>query len=80
VHALCGERRSIARANLARLLCDSLSAQKRMSGAACAWTSQLLTLLSSDILKRGLGLKEAEIGDIFDKWNSGVLDSFLIEM
>jgi len=33
-----------------------------------------------DILKRGLGLKEAEIGDIFDKWNSGVLDSFLIEI
>jgi hypothetical protein len=42
--------------------------------------SHLLTLFPSDILKRGLGLKEAEIGDIFDKWNSGVLDSFLIEM
>jgi len=33
-----------------------------------------------DILKRGLGLGEKEIGDIFDKWNSGVLDSFLIEI
>jgi 6-phosphogluconate dehydrogenase len=33
-----------------------------------------------DILKRGLGLHEKEIADIFDKWNSGVLDSFLIEI
>jgi 6-phosphogluconate dehydrogenase len=33
-----------------------------------------------DILKRGLGLEEAEIGDIFTKWNKGVLDSFLIEI
>jgi len=33
-----------------------------------------------DILKRGLGLHEGEIGDIFTKWNRGVLDSFLIEI
>lgn len=33
-----------------------------------------------DILKRGLGLKEAEIADIFETWNKGVLDSFLIEI
>lgn len=33
-----------------------------------------------DILKRGLGLKEPEIADIFEKWNTGVLDSFLIEI
>ncbi|PWZ02357.1 putative 6-phosphogluconate dehydrogenase [Testicularia cyperi] len=33
-----------------------------------------------DILKHGLGLHESEIGDIFTKWNSGVLDSFLIEI
>ncbi|KIM84592.1 hypothetical protein PILCRDRAFT_818176 [Piloderma croceum F 1598] len=33
-----------------------------------------------DILKRGLGLKEAEIADIFTTWNKGVLDSFLIEI
>ena len=33
-----------------------------------------------DILKRGLGLHEKEIGEIFDKWNKGVLDSFLIEI
>ncbi|KAH6660589.1 6-phosphogluconate dehydrogenase [Truncatella angustata] len=33
-----------------------------------------------DILKRGLGLKNKEIGDIFSKWNTGVLDSFLIEI
>lgn len=33
-----------------------------------------------DILKRGLGLKEKEIADIFLTWNKGVLDSFLIEI
>lgn len=33
-----------------------------------------------DILKRGLGLNESEIADIFIKWNKGVLDSFLIEI
>ncbi|KAG6845952.1 hypothetical protein H0H87_011000 [Tephrocybe sp. NHM501043] len=33
-----------------------------------------------DILKRGLGLPEDEIADIFLKWNTGVLDSFLIEI
>lgn len=33
-----------------------------------------------DILKRGLGLNESEIADIFLTWNKGVLDSFLIEI
>lgn len=33
-----------------------------------------------DILKRGLGLQEREIAEIFEKWNKGVLDSFLIEI
>lgn len=33
-----------------------------------------------DILKRGLGLHEDEIADIFDTWNKGVLDSFLIDI
>ncbi|GJJ09417.1 6-phosphogluconate dehydrogenase (decarboxylating) [Clathrus columnatus] len=33
-----------------------------------------------DILKRGLGLHETEIAAIFEKWNKGVLDSFLIEI
>lgn len=33
-----------------------------------------------DILKRGLGLSEDEIADIFEKWNKGVLDSFLIDI
>ncbi|KAL9716036.1 phosphogluconate dehydrogenase (decarboxylating) gnd1 [Leucoagaricus gongylophorus] len=33
-----------------------------------------------DILKRGLGLPEDEISDIFTSWNKGVLDSFLIEI
>ncbi|KIY65501.1 6-phosphogluconate dehydrogenase [Cylindrobasidium torrendii FP15055 ss-10] len=33
-----------------------------------------------DILKRGLGCSEDEIAEIFLKWNTGVLDSFLIEI
>jgi 6-phosphogluconate dehydrogenase, C-terminal domain len=33
-----------------------------------------------DILKRGLGFSELEIAEIFEKWNKGVLDSFLIEI
>jgi 6-phosphogluconate dehydrogenase len=31
-------------------------------------------------MKRGLGLTEKEMGDVFEKWNKGVLDSFLIEI
>ena len=31
-------------------------------------------------MKRGLGMKDNEIGDVFTKWNKGVLDSFLIEI
>ena len=31
-------------------------------------------------MKRGLGLSEKEMGDVFEKWNKGVLDSFLIEI
>jgi len=33
-----------------------------------------------DIMKRGLGMPDKEIGDVFAKWNKGVLDSFLIEI
>ncbi|UZJ55436.1 hypothetical protein CBS101457_004756 [Exobasidium rhododendri] len=33
-----------------------------------------------DILRRGLNLSTTEIADIFDTWNKGVLDSFLIEI
>ncbi|KAK7924507.1 6-phosphogluconate dehydrogenase [Apiospora marii] len=33
-----------------------------------------------DIMKRGLGMSNKEMGDIFAKWNKGVLDSFLIEI
>lgn len=33
-----------------------------------------------DILKRGLGMKASEIADVFEEWNKGVLDSFLIEI
>lgn len=31
-------------------------------------------------MKRGLGLSNKEMGDVFTKWNKGVLDSFLIEI
>ncbi|ODV89057.1 hypothetical protein CANCADRAFT_133361 [Tortispora caseinolytica NRRL Y-17796] len=33
-----------------------------------------------DIMKRGLGMSNKEMGDVFAKWNNGVLDSFLIEI
>jgi len=33
-----------------------------------------------DIMKRGLGMKDKEIGDVLTEWNKGVLDSFLIEI
>lgn len=31
-------------------------------------------------MKRGLGMEDKEIGDVFTEWNKGVLDSFLIEI
>jgi 6-phosphogluconate dehydrogenase len=31
-------------------------------------------------MKRGLGMSAKEMGDVFEKWNKGVLDSFLIEI
>jgi 6-phosphogluconate dehydrogenase len=33
-----------------------------------------------DILRRGLRLEAAELADIFDEWNRGPLESFLIEI
>ncbi|KAH8179689.1 NAD binding domain of 6-phosphogluconate dehydrogenase domain-containing protein [Sarocladium implicatum] len=33
-----------------------------------------------DIMKRALGMSNKEMGDVFAKWNKGVLDSFLIEI
>ncbi|GAB7344501.1 hypothetical protein MBLNU457_2334t1 [Dothideomycetes sp. NU457] len=33
-----------------------------------------------DIMKRGLGMSNKEMGDTFAQWNKGVLDSFLIEI
>ncbi len=35
---------------------------------------------SYDILKRVLGLSNAELADVFSEWNTGELDSFLIEI
>lgn len=33
-----------------------------------------------DIMKRGLGLSDKEMGDVLAQWNKGVLDSYLIEI
>jgi 6-phosphogluconate dehydrogenase len=33
-----------------------------------------------DLMKRGLGMREDEISEVFARWNKGVLDSFLIEI
>ena len=33
-----------------------------------------------DILRRALGLSAGELADIFEEWNKGVLDSYLIEI
>ena len=39
-----------------------------------------MVLQAYDIMKRGLGMGDNEMSDVFDKWNKGVLDSFLIEI
>ena len=33
-----------------------------------------------DLLRQGLGLSPAELADVFDDWNSGDLESFLVEI
>ena len=33
-----------------------------------------------DLLRRGMGLDYATLGDVFEGWNTGVLDSFLVEI
>ncbi|KAG5438050.1 hypothetical protein PCANB_000397 [Pneumocystis canis] len=33
-----------------------------------------------DLMRRGLGMSSQEIGDVFEQWNKGVLNSFLIEI
>ena len=35
---------------------------------------------SWDVLRRGLGLTPAETADVFERWNSGRLESFLVEL
>jgi 6-phosphogluconate dehydrogenase len=51
-----------------------------LQGCRYARSDQLTVQKAYDIMKRGLGLQNKEIGDIFAKWNKGVLDSFLIEI
>ena len=33
-----------------------------------------------DLLRRGMGMDHAALGDVFSEWNQGVLDSFLMEI
>ncbi|KAG7134205.1 6-phosphogluconate dehydrogenase like protein [Verticillium longisporum] len=47
-------------------------AAKSDGEACCDW--------AYDIMKRGLGMSYKEMGDTFAKWNTGVLDSFLVEI
>ena len=35
---------------------------------------------SYDIMKRGLGLTDDELGDVYDLWNQGELNSYLVEI
>ena len=37
-------------------------------------------LQAYDIMKRGVGMSDDEMSEVFAKWNKGVLDSFLIEI
>ncbi|MCU7932301.1 MAG: NADP-dependent phosphogluconate dehydrogenase [Candidatus Thiodiazotropha sp. (ex Codakia rugifera)] len=33
-----------------------------------------------DLMRRGVGLSESEMGDLFDLWNQGPMESFLVEL
>jgi 6-phosphogluconate dehydrogenase len=33
-----------------------------------------------DVLRRGIGMTAGEAGDVFDRWNQGPLESFLVEL
>src|SRR6185369_2006164 len=33
-----------------------------------------------DLLSRGLGLSAAEMAEVFERWNGGLMDSFLVEL
>ena len=33
-----------------------------------------------DIMKRGLGMSPKEMAEVFDRWNKGPLDSYLVEI
>ena len=58
-------------------ICDAVSWKRR---PGIEYGDMQLIAEAYDILKRGLGLHESEIATIFEKWNKGVLDSFLIEI
>jgi 6-phosphogluconate dehydrogenase len=60
------------------LKADSVFYSTRSSGIE--YGDMQLIAEAYDILKRGLGLSDDEIADIFAEWNKGVLDSFLIEI
>jgi 6-phosphogluconate dehydrogenase len=50
------------------------------SGLGIEYGDMQLIAEAYDILHRGLGLPDEEIAAIFDTWNKGVLDSFLIDI
>ena len=43
-------------------------------------TNDELIAESYDLMRRGLGMTPAEIGDVFEEWNKTELDSYLIEI
>ena len=57
-----------------QLICEVRTRQ------SLTWAPRSPSSQAYDIMKRGLGLSEKEMGDVFSKWNKGVLDSFLIEI
>jgi 6-phosphogluconate dehydrogenase len=58
----------------------NLSGHSCISMSGIEYGDMQLIAEAYDILKRGLGLNEDEISTVFEKWNKGVLDSFLIDI
>ena len=63
---------------LSTVTCNSFARYARSQNPLIIKNSNFLQ--AYDIMKRGLGLSAKEMGEVFDKWNKGVLDSFLIEI
>ena len=48
--------------------------------AQSVYSDMQLIAESYDLMRRGLGMTPAEIGDVFEEWNKTELDSYLIEI